>query len=254
MHLYYTIVMFVFGTIFGSFYNVVGDRLPDKKSIVTPGSHCPKCNHKLTPIELIPIISYIFQKGKCKKCKTKIPLFHPLFEIFVGLLFAFSYLSFGLSTDLVIALTFVSMLAIIIVSDYYYMIIPDEILIVFGVLLCSEILIFNGFNNLLLSLLNGLIAFAFMFSLKIFGDLLFKRESMGGGDIKLLFFFGLVLSWQMAIFSVFIGSLIGLPVSLLILKLKKTNIIPFGPLLALGAIIILLLHIDFETIKNILVY
>ena len=69
MELYYIIVMFVFGTVFGSFYNVVGDRLPDGKSIVRPGSHCPKCGHELKPLELIPILSYLFQGGKCKNCK-----------------------------------------------------------------------------------------------------------------------------------------------------------------------------------------
>jgi len=252
MNLYYTIVMFVFGTIFGSFYNVVGDRLPDGKSIIRPGSHCPKCGHMLKPIELIPILSYIIQGGKCKKCKCKVPIFHPLYEIFVGLLFMFCYLSFGFSVNLVIALTFASMLAILIVSDYYYMIIPDEILVVFGVLLAIETAIFQGPMVLLTSILNGLIAFGCMFGLKKFGDLLFKTDSMGGGDIKLLFFFGFVLGWEMAIFAIFLGSLIGLPVSLIILKTKKTNIIPFGPFLSIGALIIMLTHFDITKLLSIL--
>lgn len=246
MELYYIIVMFVFGTIFGSFYNVVGDRLPDGKSIVKPGSHCPKCGHMLKPIELIPIFSYLIQGGKCKNCKCKIPLFHPLYEIFVGILFMLCYISFGLSLDLIIALTFVSMLAILIVSDCHYMIIPDEVLIFFGILLALETLIIHGPMVLLTSILNGLIAFLLMFGLKKFGDFLFKTESMGGGDIKLLFFFGFVLSWQMATFSIFLGSVIGLPISLITLKVKKTNVIPFGPYLALGAIIILLSHFNID--------
>ena len=95
MEIYYAIVLFVFGTIFGSFYNVVGDRVADGKSIIYPPSHCPKCKHRLTPLELVPIFSYLFQGGKCKNCKCKIPLFHPLYEIFVGLLFMLSYISFG---------------------------------------------------------------------------------------------------------------------------------------------------------------
>ena len=69
MEIYYAIVLFVFGTIFGSFYNVVGDRVADGKSIIYPPSHCPKCKHRLTPSELIPIFSYLFQGGKCKSCK-----------------------------------------------------------------------------------------------------------------------------------------------------------------------------------------
>lgn len=250
MELYYAIVLFVFGTIFGSFYNVVGDRVADGKSIIYPPSHCPKCKHRLTPLELVPIFSYLFQGGKCKNCKCKIPLFHPLYEIFVGLLFMFSYISFGFTSDLVIAITFVSMLAIIIVSDYYYMIIPDEILIFFGVTLALEVLLINGIDAFGISLLSGIISFGVMFLIKLFGDFIFKTESMGGGDIKLLFFLGFILGWPQALLSIFLGSIIGLPISLIVLKIKNTNIIPFGPFLALGAIIILLTQFNIEILLN----
>ena len=250
MEIYYAIVLFVFGTIFGSFYNVVGDRVADGKSIIYPPSHCPKCKHRLTPLELVPIFSYLFQGGKCKNCKCKIPLFHPLYEIFVGLLFMFSYISFGFTGDFVIALTFVSMLAIIIVSDYYYMIIPDEILIFFGVTLALEVLLINGIDAFGISLLSGIISFGVMFLIKLFGDFIFKTESMGGGDIKLLFFLGFILGWPQALLSIFLGSIIGLPISLLVLKIKNTNIIPFGPFLALGAIIILLTQFNIEILLN----
>lgn len=250
MEIYYVIVLFVFGTIFGSFYNVVGDRVADGKSIIYPPSHCPKCKHRLTPLELVPIFSYLFQGGKCKNCKCKIPLFHPLYEIFVGLLFMFSYISFGFTGDFVIALTFVSMLAIIIVSDYYYMIIPDEILIFFGVTLALEVLLINGIDAFGISLLSGIISFGVMFLIKLFGDFIFKTESMGGGDIKLLFFLGFILGWPQALLSIFLGSIIGLPISLIVLKIKNTNIIPFGPFLALGAIIILLTQFNIEILLN----
>ena len=73
MELYYLIVFFIFGLIFGSFYNVVGYRLPNNMSLINPSSHCPKCNHKLGPFELIPVFSYLFQGGKCKNCKIKFP-------------------------------------------------------------------------------------------------------------------------------------------------------------------------------------
>lgn len=252
MELYYRIVLFVFGTIFGSFYNVVGDRIADNKSIVYPPSHCPKCKHRLTPLELIPIFSYLFQLGKCKKCKCKIPLFHPIYEIFVGLLFMLCYISFGFTGEFVIAITFVSMLAIIIVSDYYYMIIPGEILIFFGVVLGLEILLINGIDAFGLSLLSGIISFGVMYLIKLCGDFLFKTESMGGGDIKLLFLLGFVLGWPQALFSIFLGSVIGLPISLIISKIKNTNIIPFGPFLALGAIIVLLTHFNIDILLNML--
>lgn len=254
MTILYSIAFFIFGTVFGSFYNVVGDRIPAGKSIVFPGSHCTKCNHQLTALELIPILSYIFQGGKCKKCHSKIPIVHPLFELVSGIMFALCYLKFGLTPALAIPLTLVSMLLIIIVSDFEYMIIPDEILITFGTLLCFELFIVNGLSTLIISLIDGGIAFVVMYTIKLFGDFIFKQESMGGGDIKLLFFFGLCLGWPNAILSIFLGSLVGFPISLVIMTLKKTNIIPFGPFLATGAAIILVTGFDVNTFLNILIH
>ena len=250
MDIYYMIVLFIFGTIFGSFYNVVGDRLPEGKSIVKPSSHCPKCGHKLTPLELIPIFSYLLQKGKCKSCSSKIPVFHPLFELVSGVLFALAYLSFKLTPELLVALTFISILLIIFVSDIEYMIIPDEVLVVGLVLLALEKFFIFGITNVIYSLIDGLICFVIMYLLKLLGDFLFKRESMGGGDIKLLFVFGFVLGWPMAVTSIFIGSIIGLPISLVIIAKKMSHEIPFGPLLSIGAIVVLLLQINVEKILN----
>jgi len=248
MEVLISIYLFIIGTVFGSFYNVVGYRLPNGDSIAFPPSHCPNCNHKLRFWELIPIISFIFQKGKCTNCKEKISFIYPFFEGLTGFLFVLSYLSFGLTPKLIIALTFISMLIIIIVSDYEYMIIPDEVLIFFGVLLFIEILLINGPLKALESIFHGLIAFLIMFLLKKFGDFIFKKESMGGGDIKLLFIFGMVLTSPIAILSIFLGSLIGLPISLVMLKKDNSHIIPFGPFLSAGAIILLLMHIDLNTI------
>ena len=240
----YLIFFFIFGLVFGSFFNVVGSRLPEGKSIIYPPSHCDNCNHNLTPIELIPVISYLIQGGKCKKCKKKISIIHPLFELFCGIMFVLCYLKFGFSIDIIIPITFISMLLIIIVSDINYMIIPDEVLIFFGIALLIEMLFIYSFSIVLSKILNGVIAFIIMLIIKICGDHLFKKESMGGGDIKLLFFFGLVGGLGNALLSIFFGALIGLPYSLLILKFKKTNIIPFGPFLSLGIIIIILTGFD----------
>ena len=236
----YLTLFFIYGLVFGSFFNVVGSRIPRKESIVLPSSHCEKCGHKLTFLELLPVLSYFFQKGKCKKCKTKLSIMYPLFELFTGLVFALAYLKFGLTVEIIIPLTFMSMLLIIIVSDIEYMIIPDEILIFFGILLIIEIFIIEGWLEVVHALLGGTLAFLSMMALKIFGDHIFAKESMGGGDVKLLFFLGLCMELKNALFSIFVGAILGLPISLLILHVKKTNIIPFGPFLSLAAIIIVL--------------
>lgn len=246
------ILLFILGTIFGSFYNVVAYRLPKGESIVYPSSHCPNCNHKLKPLELIPILSYILQKGRCVNCKQKISIFYPIAEIICGLLFVICYLSFGISFDLIIALTFTSLLIIVILSDYYYMIIEDSVLIVFSLLLIIEIYFINGLDVLLHSLLSALISFIIMLLLKLFGDFIFKRESMGGGDIKLMAVFGLIIGWELSIIAIFLSAFIALPVSVFIMKTNKNHEIPYGPFLSMAALIIYFSHIDINIIFQLL--
>lgn len=252
MDLYYIIIFFVFGTIFGSFFNVVGSRMPNGESIVNPPSHCSECKHKLGFWELFPIVSYVFLGGKCKNCKTKISIIHPIFELFSGIMFALSYKVFGLSMDFLIALTFISALLIVIVSDFNYMIILDEVLLFFGTLLIIEILINNGFMPAVYSIINGGISFAIMLVFKIIGDFIFKRESMGGGDIKLLALFGVMLGWENAIIAIFLGAIIGLPISFVLLIKNKNNVVPFGPFLSFAAMILLLTKFDFISFINFL--
>lgn len=255
MELYYIITFFIFGITLGSFYNVVGYRLPKGESIISPPSHCTNCNHQLTAIELIPIFSYILQGGKCKNCKVKISLFYPFFEFATGVLFVIAYLIFGLSIELFIALTFISMTLIIFISDYLYYIISDEVLIVSAILLMIEIFLLKGIDGLLVSLFNGAVAFGIMYLIKQLGDFIFKKESMGGGDIKLLFVFGLVLGWEMSLISIFLASFIGLPISIYMLATNpnKDRIIPFGPFLCSASLIILLLKIDINVIVNLII-
>lgn len=250
MMVYYTVVIFLFGICLGSFYNVVGYRLPKEESLIYPSSHCTKCHHQLGASELVPIFSYLFLKGRCKNCKTKISLFYPIFELITGILFVISYWIFGLSIDFFIAITFISVLLIIIISDYQSMIIPDEVLVVGSIFLIIEMLIKSGLQETLVSIGSGIISFTIMWLIKKLGDVLFKKESMGGGDIKLMFLFGLVLGTVMSIISIFLAAFIALPISLIILIKKKENIIPFGPFLAISAMIILLFQINFDFIIN----
>lgn len=252
MNYLFCIFFLLLGMILGSFYNVVGWRLPKGESIIYPPSHCPNCNHQLKILDLIPVFSFILQRGKCRYCKNKIAWYYPVFEFLCGVIFMLCYLVFGITPELLKALTFVSMLIIIMVSDFNYMIIPDEVLLFFGCLLALEIGIIDGYKVLISSLINGLIAFVAMYLLKNLGDFMFKKESMGGGDIKLMFIFGLVLGAPLAIISIFIGSLVGLPISLILLSKNSEHIVPFGPYLSIGAIIILLLNIDFNTLINFL--
>lgn len=252
MYLYFIIVFFIIGIVFGSFYNVVGYRVPKGESIVYPPSHCTKCNHKLGMLELIPIFSYIFLGGKCKNCKSKISCFYPIFEFASGALFSLSYIVFGISLECLLSIVFISMLLIIIISDYQTMIIPDSVLIIFGIFILIIKYFIIGYPGILYALIDGIIAFIFMLLLKLFGDFLFKKESMGGGDIKLLGIVGIVLGYPMAIISVFFAAIIGLPISIIMLKKNTSHEIPFGPFLAISAIIILLCRLNIDTIIKLL--
>ncbi|MUV39327.1 Type 4 prepilin-like protein leader peptide-processing enzyme [Lentibacillus sp. JNUCC-1] len=124
-------LFFVLGLIFGSFFNVVGLRVPEGRSFVNGRSACPNCNNTLGGKELIPVVSYIFQRGKCRHCKTKISLLYPVVELATGFLFAYSAYMIGLQFELITALLLVSMLMIILVSDLIYMIIPNKVLLFF---------------------------------------------------------------------------------------------------------------------------
>ncbi len=254
MELYYLIVFFIFGLIFGSFYNVVGYRLPNNMSLINPSSHCPKCNHKLGPFELIPVFSYLFQGGKCKNCKAKIAIFYPIFELFTGIVFALIYKIFGISVEMFIALVFASMLLIIMISDFLYMIIPDELLIFCGLLILILKIIVGGIEILLPTFMNMIIPFIALLFIKLLGDKAFKRESMGGGDIKLMLIFGMVLGWQISLFTIVLAAFIALPVTLILDKIKSNNNheLPFGPYLSLAALICLLTRVDIMTILHFL--
>ena len=244
MFIYYGIITFVFGLVLGSFYTVVGERMPEGKSIVKPPSHCTNCNHVLKFYELIPVFSYIFLGGKCCKCKCKIPPLSTIMELLTGILFLVSYLVFGISIKFFIALVFISMLIIVIVSDIRYMLIDDEILIIASILIFILSVFEYGIKDALLYVFYGIICFLVMLLIKILGDFIFKKESMGGGDIKLMFVFGLTMGITSSIASIFLASFIGLPISLSMLKKNSSHELPFGPYLSIAAIILFLTKLD----------
>ena len=246
----YYVIFFILGSLIGSFLHVVATRLAHDESIIYPSSHCPICNHKLKWYELIPIVSYLIQRGRCRECETHIPISYLIIEIVTGILFAVCYNEFFLSSKLIISLIFVSILITVIVSDIEYMIILDEVLMFGSVLIIIISFILEGLDSTTLHVVDAAFAFASMYALKIIGDFLFKKESLGGGDIKLMFFFGLVIGFDMAIVSIFIATFIAFPIALVILFMKKDNMIPFGPFLSMAAILIVISKINMDSIIN----
>lgn len=250
----YLALFFIFGSVMGSFYHVLATRLSKGLSIITPASHCEKCNHKLKWYELIPVVSYIIQGGKCRECKEKLPVSYLMMEVCSGMLFAVCYHVFGFTFDLLIALIFVSSLIIVIISDIEYMIILDEILI-FAILTIIIIYLINiGIYQTSIKIISGAGAFVTMYLIKKLGDILFKQESLGGGDIKLMFLVGLVIGYPMSVCNIFFATFIAFPIALYLLIAKKDNIIPFGPFLSMAAIILYIWGLTFTDIINFIIH
>lgn len=249
MEIYIYILLFVFGTVMGSFLNVVAVRLSNNESILWPSSHCHNCEHKLKWYELIPVVSYLLQKGMSRCCKTIIPISYLIIELVTGILYMVSYHSFGFSYEFIISLIFISSLIVIIVSDIEYMIILDEVIAVSSIIIIILDWIFFGLDYTAGKIIGGILAFVSMYVIKLIGDRLFKKESMGGGDIKLMFLFGLVIGFPLSLCNIFLATFIAFPVAVYVLLKRKDSLIPFGPFLAMSAILI---HISKVNIMDII--
>ena len=227
------LIIFIYGIVFGSFCNVVGLRVPLKKSIVTPRSACPSCGHQLKAHELIPVVSYIIQGGKCRGCQSRISPIYPTFELLTGILFATAPLVIGWSGELVVALTLISMFMIIIVSDIHYMLIPDKILIWFaGIFLLERIL--WPLSPWWDSILGAVTGFSLLLLIAVV-----SKGGMGGGDVKLYALLGLVLGFKLVLLSFFLSTLYGAVIgglALLFKIVKRRQPIPFGPFIAAGTL------------------
>ena len=233
-------LMFIIGVIFGSFYGVVGTRLPEGKSIVKPGSHCENCGHILKWYENIPILSYIFLGGLCKKCKKPIGFVYFMTELLSGALFALCYKVYGINYNLYLSLIISSLVIIIFVSDSKYMIINDSPLVISSILVFTIKFISNGYKVALMSLFDGLIIFLVAYLLMLFGKMLFKQEALGGGDIKLSFVAGMFLGIKFGILYIVLASFLAFPYAIYITIKNKDNMLPFGPFLVSSLLIVFL--------------
>lgn len=252
--IFYLITFFILGTVLGSFYHVIGYRLPKGESITKPKhSYCSHCGKRLIWYELIPILSYVIQLGKCRVCHEKISIFHPFIEMVTGALFAVSFYSFGFSYELLTSLILVSLFSIVIVSDLTYMIIPDEVTLISALLLIIINFMNLGFIDGLIQLGYGILTFTTMYIVMLIGNFIFKKETLGGADIKLMLISGLVLHPVLGIFVIFLASSIALPVSILIYVINREHMIPFGPFIVMTILLLFLLKIDLNTFAKLFV-
>lgn len=225
----------IIGLILGSFYNVVGLRIPQRQSLITPPSHCINCNRRLTSLDLIPVISYMMLRGKCRICGVKISIAYPFIELVTAFLFAFATWKVGYSWELLVALLFISLLVIINVSDMAYMLIPNRILLFFFPLLVIG-RILSPLTPWWDSVLGAIIGFSLLLVIGIV-----SKGGMGGGDIKLFLLIGFVLGTVHTVVTLFFASVIGMIVGgilLVICKRGRKAPMPFGPSIAIAAILV----------------
>ena len=233
---------FSFGAIIGSFLSVCIFRLPQGASIVSPGSACPKCSQSIRPYDNVPIFSFFLLKGRCRNCAASIPYRYPIVEVTNGFGYVVLLGQFGLGWPVFVYAVFFSTLLTITWIDFDHQIIPDVISlpgIGIGFLSSSLLLPVEWLNSLLGILVGGgvLLAMAWV------SPFLFGKEGLGGGDIKLLAMIGAFLGWKHALLTLLLASSIGALVGVCLMAVKKLSrgqYMPFGPYLALGAVVSLL--------------
>jgi leader peptidase (prepilin peptidase)/N-methyltransferase len=231
------IIVILFGLCVGSFLNVCIYRIPLSKSIAFPGSSCTNCSSSIRFYDNIPVLSFIWLKGKCRKCGYLISLRYPMVEITTSLIFLSLFLNFGFSFELIIYFIFFSFLIIIIFIDIDHQIIPNIITLP-GIIffLCTS---FFTSSITFIQSLSGIIAGGGILYIVALTYYLFtKKEGMGGGDIKLLAMIGAFVGWKGVVFTIFIASFSGTIAGILIILIKGQSFkdkIPFGPFLSIGA-------------------
>lgn len=226
-------IFFAGGSVF-SFINVVADRLPNGESIVRGRSHCDKCNKTLNFIEMIPVFSYLFLRGKCSKCKNKLSIKYFLTELAGGFFALYCvYFYWGNLGEMLVAFFFISVLACVFLIDMKTMTIPNSIVI--AVLITSIISIFV-FDNI--SIVSRIIGF-FNVSVPLLIMAIIINGAFGGGDIKLMAATGVFLGWKLNFLALFIAIVLGGAYGIfLIIKGNRDNKthFAFGPFLAIGCV------------------
>lgn len=245
------LLLFIIGLVFGSFYLVVATRMPNEESLVLSRSHCDNCKHVLKWYELIPLVSYIIQKGKCRKCGSKISILAPFTEILTAICFCIPYFLYGFGYLYFTLVVLFSLMIIIYVSDFKFFIINDSPLFIsILIILCLKFYYF-GLKSCGLALLSGAIMFIVFMMVKLFGDKVFKKESLGGGDIKLAILIGVVLGVKLGLVAFILSAFIALPYAVMVSFKNKEGIVPYGPFLISSLIIV---FIYMEQFKNMLYY
>ena len=245
------ILFFLVGSAIGSFLNVVADRLPQGKSIVSPPSHCPQCGHLLKSAELFPVFSYLWLRGRCRKCNSVIPFRLLLVELGMGILFVFLYWRYGLGWEFALLVLYCSIFLALLVIDIEQGLLPNRIVFSGMIVACLLSIVVTVFplvtgrevaNGIIPKIGRATIGGGIGFLLLLLPALIYRR-GMGWGDIKLAGMMGLILGFPLILLSMFLAVVSGGIVAAILLALKRKgrkDAIPFGHFLSVAAVLTLL--------------
>jgi len=241
------ILVFITGTVFGSFLNVCIYRIPLKKSLVYPPSECTSCGNRIKAYDLVPVLNYILLGGKCRHCRARISPRYPLVELLTGIILLSLYIKFGFSFAFFAYSVLMMILIAVFFIDIDYMIIPDE-LVIAGLIAGAAATAVNfikpgvmnyGSDRWWTPLIGLVLIPGILLLVAIIGMLVYKTdEAMGMGDVKLLAPIGLFLGWKLGLLALFLSVLTaGLTSIILIIMKKKSKkeTIPFGPFIVTGS-------------------
>ncbi len=247
------LLIFILGSIVGSFLNVCIYRMPKNESIVSPPSHCPNCQRPIPWFYNIPIVSYVLLKGKCRFCNAKINFRYLIVELVTAIVFLILFSHYGFSIKFLIYTGLACSLIVATFIDFEHQIIPDEITLgglVIGVLLSIlypplhtpvSSTLWHGIKSSLIQSVLGIIAGGgAIYLIGVLGTWIFRKDSMGGGDVKLMAMLGSFLGWKFALLIIILGAFSGSIFGIISLMKNKSHIIPFGPYLSFGAFLCLL--------------
>ena len=238
----YGIIILV-GLSIGSFLNVLIYRLPRKESIAFPASHCPHCLSPIRYRDNIPVLGYVLLRGRCRACQTRISLQYPLIELITASSFAVFFFLYGASIHFVSDAMLTCILLVALVIDLQYMLIPDRLTFTGGAIGLAFSLRFGWQHGFLRSLEGALIGIAILAIMSFIGKILYKRESMGLGDFKLIavtgFFLGPLWNGIALVLSIAIGGIWGM-MQLITGKKEGKDEIPFAPFIAAGCFLVML--------------
>lgn len=224
------------GAVVGSFLNVCILRLPAEQSVVSPPSRCPKCGNGVKWYDNIPIVSWLILRGKCRNCKNPISIQYPLIELATALIWAGMALRYGSELESVRAALFLTILLGIAMTDAREYIIPDEFSLG-GLMLGLGFSLMWGMPGLKVAAIGAAVGFAVLWLIAWLGKHAFKKEAMGGGDIKMMAMVGTFVGWTGVALTIFLGALVGTIVFLPLSLMGKKPLVPFGIFLAVGAAI-----------------